>query len=346
MPRSIVSGPAAVGALLALTLLGLANCKARAQAAEGEPVDVRVEIVNGTTGEPGAADRLLIEYLAERPNVVLDVEPAGPTVVLEDVPLKELGKYVVTVWKDGVPYFFSRRGRELRDETQTLHVFDTTTDRAGVRVDGLTLALRRQESLLRVELMLQVQNEARPQVTVVGSPGSIVLDLPAGLTDVAAEYHRGLDPAPVATTRTGDGLALAVPLVSGTNRLRLTATMPWRDGLDFSLGADVPIDGWDLLVAPAWTELASLELEPAPDAAAPGYMQYRGPALEADRTLEFRLASGAAAPGPEEDLFTSEAPAAVEEAPETDDGGGGVPWPILLLVAAVLLVLVMRRRRT
>ena len=345
MPRSIVSRPVAAGALLALALLGLANCKARAQAAEGEPVDVRVEIVNGTTGEPGAVDRLLVEYLAERPNVVLDVEPEGSSIVLEDIPLKERGKYVVTVWKDGVPYYFSRRGRELRDETQTLHVFDTTTDRAGVRVGGLTLALRRQESLLRVELMLQVQNEARPQVTVVGSPGSIVLDLPAGLIDVAAEYHRGLDPTPVATTRTGDGLALAVPLVSGTNRLRLTAAMPWREGLDFSLGADVPVDGWDLLVAPAWTEVASLELEPAPDAAASGYMQYRGPALEAGRTLEFRLASGEAVPGPEEDLFTSEAPAAAEEAPEAD-GGGGVPWPILLLVAAVLLVLVMRRRRT
>ncbi len=73
----------------------------------------------------------------------------------------------------------------------TLDVFDTTTDRSAVHITGMTVIARHEESLLRLEVLLQVQNDTRPQATVVGTPGSFGLALPAALTDVAAEYHRG-----------------------------------------------------------------------------------------------------------------------------------------------------------
>lgn len=322
-----------------------AFCKSRAQTAMGEPADVRFEIVDATTGQPGTADRLTVEYVSERFDLVLDVAPEGSSVLAEAVPLKDIGNYVVTLWKDGVPYHYSRKGRDLAGQVQTLHVFATTTDRAGVRISGLTAVLRRQESLLYVELMLQVQNDARPQVTVVGDPGSFTLDLPAELTDVAAEYHRALDPTPVATSRTGAGLALAAPLVSGLNRLRLTGVLPWREGLEVGIGADLPVDAWSLLVAPDWAEVTALELEPDPDGAPAGYKRFRGPALEAGRTLAVRLGSGQAQPGPAEDLFTEPAPGDAPAAPAAEQEGGGVPLPILVAVGIVLLLLVLRRRR-
>lgn len=352
MPRPFRFPRAAARLLGAAALLSVAGgadpagSKAHAQNAMGETADVRFELVNATTGQPGSADRLTVEYISERHDIVLDIAPEGSSVLVPAVPLKDVGNYVVTLWKDGVPYHFSRKGHDLATAVQTLHVFDTTTDRAGVRISGLTAVLRRQESLLHVELMLQVLNDTRPQVTVVGTPGSFGLDLPAELTDVAAEYHRALDPTAVPTVRADGRLELGVPLVSGLNRIRLTGVLPWREGLEVGIGSDRPIDAWSLLVAPDWTEVAALELEPDPDGAPTGHKRFKGPALEAGRTLTLRLGAGGAQPGPAEDLFTEPAPEAAAEAPAAADGkGGGLPLPLLVAVGVILLVLVLRRRR-
>ncbi|MBE0567456.1 MAG: hypothetical protein IH621_15990 [Krumholzibacteria bacterium] len=351
MPRPFRIPRAAARLLGAAALLSgvagadLAGSKAHAQIAMGEPADVRFELVNATTGQPGSADRLTVEYISERHDIVLDIAPEGSSVLAAAVPLKDIGNYVVTLWKEGVPYHFSRKGHDLATAVQTLHVFDTTTDRTGVRISGLTAVLRRQESLLHVELMLQVLNDTRPQATVVGSPGSFGLDLPTELTDVAAEYHRALDPTPVRAVRTDGRLELGVPLVSGLNRIRLSGVLPWREGVEVGIGSDRPIDAWSLLVAPDWTEVAALELEPDPDGAPTGHKRFKGPALEAGRTLTVRLGAGGAQPGPAEDLFAEPAPEAAAEAPAANGKGGSLPLPLLVVVGVILLVLVLRRRR-
>lgn len=349
MLRSMHSLPPAVRALPALLLLaGLAasGSKAHAQTSMGETADVRFEFVNATSGQPGTVDRLTVDYIATRANLVLDVEPEGTSLLARDLPVSEIGSYVVTAWKDGVPYYFSRKGRQLTGETQVLHVFDTSGDRGGVRISGLTAVVRREESLLHLELMLQVQNDARPQVTVVGDPGSFGLDLPADLTDIAVEYHRALDPTPVKATRAGGLLQLAMPLISGSNRVRLTGVLPWREGLDLSIGSDLPIDAWGLLVAPEWTRVTAMELEPDPDGSTGGYKRFKGPALAAGRTLALRLGGGEAVADTAARLFTTDDPVADDVAAAEPRKKRGLPLPILVVLGVIVLVLVMRRRRT
>ena len=348
MLRSMKSLPAVTRALPALLLLaGLAatQSKAHAQTSMGETADVRFEFVNATRGEPGTVDRLTIDYNATRSNLVLDIAPEGSSLLVQDVPVKDVGNYVVTAWKDGVPYYFSRKGRQLMSEVQVLHVFETSTDRADVHITGLTAVVRREESLLHVELMLQVQNDARPQVTVVGEPGSFGLVLPAELTDIAAEYHRGLEPTPVAATRAEGRLQLAVPLVSGGNRVRLTGVLNWREGMELGIGSDRPIDAWGLLVSPDWTQVTSMELEPDPDGSSGGYKRFVGPALAAGRTLSFRLGAGEAAADTIGELFTTTDKTAAEPVAEAQKKKPGLPLPILIALGVIVLVLVMRRRR-
>ena len=349
MLRSMNSLPAAARALPALLLLAslaAAQSKAHAQTDMGENADVRFEFVNATSGEPGTVDRLTVDYNATRSNLVLDIAPEGSSVLVRDLPVKEIGNYVVTAWKDGVPYYFSRKGRQLTGEVQVLHVFETGTDRSDVHISGLTAVVRREESLLRLELMLQVQNDARPQVTIVGEPGSFGLDLPAGMTDVAAEYHRGLEPTPVAVTRAEGRWQLAVPLVSGGNRVRLTGVLSWREGMDLGIGSDRPIDAWGLLVSPEWTRVTAMELEPDPDGSSGGYKRFVGPALTAGRTLTMQLGSGEAVADTTGEVFTTADPAGAEPAAEAAGKKPALPLPILIALGVIVLVLVMRRRRT
>lgn len=348
MPRI----PFAVAHLAVATLVAAvaatAVCKAHAQGVVGTPVDLQFAIRDATTGRGGTVERLTIEYLSARPELVLDIQPADTTFVTPQVPIKAVGRYVVTAWKDGVPYYFSRQGSELTAGPLTLNVFDTTTDRGAVHITGMNVVARHEESLLHLEILVQVQNDTSPQATVVGTPGSFGLALPAGATGVTAEYHRALEPTPVATTRQGNLLELAVPLVSGANQVRLTGTVPWQEGLELTVGSDVPVDSWSLLVSPDWTEVVNLELEPDPDSSTGGFKRFRGPALEAGRVLAVRLGSGRTAAGPEEHLFASSEEESTAETPSAAPAGkkgGGVPLPVIVALGIVVLVLVLRRRR-
>ncbi len=46
-------------------------------------------------------DRLTLEYLSARPDLVLDIQPQDSSFVVREVPVKDIGNYVVTAWKDG-----------------------------------------------------------------------------------------------------------------------------------------------------------------------------------------------------------------------------------------------------
>ena len=337
------------GAVLALALLGACAgvgtvpAPVCAQNTLGEPVDLRFAVVNGTTLRGGTIERLTVEYVTQRPNLVLQIEPADTSFTAPRVPILESGKYLVTAWKHGVPYYFSRRGRDLMNEVQTLHVFDTTTDLGAVRIAGMTMVLKREESLLGVEIMLQVQNDAQPQVTVVGSPGPLTLNLPPDIVEVEAEYHRGLDPTPVSVATDGGACTLAVPLVTGTNRVRLTGTLPWREGRELVIGANLPVDDWSVMVSPEWMQIESFELEPDNDVDAGGYRRFKGSALEAGRTLTVSLESGENAASPAGDVFTQPAPAPAADA--ADKGGGGVPLPLILAGAVLVVLLLLTTRK-
>lgn len=326
---------------IALLATGSA-CKAHAQHRDARLEDVAIRIVDGTGGEPTEIERITLALLGPRQEPVLDVRPQGSSFVLEDVPLRERSRYVIAAWKDGVPYFFDRRGDQLRDEEQVLHVFAATTDVRDVRIRGMNLVLRRQETLVELEMMLQVENLARPQTTFKGVPASLHLELPAEAERVAAEFHRGVDPVAVPVSDVGGGRwGLDMGIVPGNNRMRVTAVVPWREGLEMKVGSDLAVDAWSLLATPDWLEIDNRELEPDPDAGE-GMKRMVGPALDPGRVFRFILRGGEIVAGPTEDLFTGEAPAAEE--PAAEEGGTRFPYLAIILAGLLIVVIVARRR--
>ena len=340
--RAAVMAAVAGLVLLAGTLPGLA------QTAEGHPEDLEIEIINATTGEPGTVDRMVIEYLTARRNGVADFEPDGSAFTAFGVPVISKGKYIVTVWKDGVPYWWSKRGRELIDGPVVLHIFDTVSSLEGVSFSGLNLVVRRQESILRLEYMMQVANVAKPQVTVNGYPSTFEMALPDGATEIEASYTRGPDPTPVKVDFSGKNSRLSVPLTPGQNQIRLEAVVPWKDGMEIPVGSNLPIDNWSVLASPEWLEVGSTDIEENDSEKVVGFRRFAGFPLESGETVTLRLNSGEQAAGPEEELFTKEAPAEKDAAKDADAGakGGGSQLPLILMgVVIIVIVVAVRRRR-
>jgi hypothetical protein len=335
-------------ATLAVILLLAGSLPCFAQTAHGQPQDLEFEIINATTGKGGTVDRMTIDYVTARRNNVADFQPADTTFTAPGVPIMESGKYIITVWHQDVPYWWSKRGRELVDGPVTLHVFDTVPSLDGVSLSGLNLVIRRQESLLRLEYMLQVDNQAKPQVTVVGHPATFELALPAGVSDIEASYTRGPDPTPVPVHSPGSHSGLTVPLTPGQNLIHVKAVVPWTEGMEIPVGSDLPVGSWSVLASPEWLEVSSTDIEENDREQVSGFRRFAGFPLEAGSIVDLRLTSGEQAAGPEEDLFTRKAPAEQEAggaADETDqDGGKQLPLIFLLVLIIVILVAVRRRK--
>ena len=243
-PRKVRSGFLIAGLGLGMTLLllvVLGPVPAMAQSVDAFPGDVRIEIINATTGDPGNCERLTIDYISARANNLVDLRPSDTIFTIASVPLIEGGKYVVTAWRQGVPYFFSYRGRDMTGDTLTLHVFDTTDQLQDVVITGMNLVVQRQETVLRLEYLLQVNNRTGPQYTVLGSPHTFTILVPPGSEDLTAEYHRGLDPVAIPFAWVDSGkLGLTVPLTWGPNKIHITAAVPWSEGMELARVSVLP----------------------------------------------------------------------------------------------------------
>lgn len=339
--------------LLAFLAAGLTPAAAvRAQAVAGDPVDLRFEVRDATTGQPAVAERIVVDYIAGRLNTILDTNPTAPAFTAAGVPIKDIGQYVITAWYRGVPYWWQKRGADLMAGPVALDVFGTSEARETVTVTGLNVVVRHRETTAEIELLCEVTNDSRPQATVLLPGSTFELQLPAGATGIEATYRRGPEPTPVAVTVNGTRVSLAMPLTPGANSLRLTARAPWDGTLELPVGSDLPLAAWSLLVAPATVTVEAAGLQAPDESSAPGFVRRAGPALGAGESLVVRLVSGAQ-PGAPQELFQEPAPAAAvgdgPGGPAADGKGkGGVPVPLAVLAVLIIIggLILLRRGRS
>lgn len=344
----------ATGRIVALSLFTILTLGsplsdgALAQSVQGSPEDLDFEIINATTGQPGTIEKLEIHYSTERLNPVLEIAPEGSKFTVPEVPIKDIGRYVITAWKDGVPYFWSIRGSQLLEGPVTLHVFDTIESLDDVTVTGLNLLVQVGESVVQLEYLIKLDNAARPQATVVGQP-SLEINVPDEATGFSAHYTRGPEPTEIPVSKIGTSrLGLNVPLTTGQNQIRLVCSAPWREGMTLAVGANVPVQAWSLLASPENLDIQAMELEPDHSQDLPGYLRFRGPTLESGRKFDITV-RGRVPAGPEEDVFQAEAPAereAQEKAAAEEKGGNSFPLSLTVPIMVVLIIIIVRRRRS
>lgn len=346
-PRSAATAALLPGLLCLLLALSGAT-DAAAQAATGTPSDLHIVVHDATTGQAGTPDRVLIDYVLGTPNNVLDMKPGSGDFTAPAVPIKDIGTYIVTVWYQGVPYWWQKRGGDLTAGPVTLDVFTVTQARDKLAVKGLNLVVQHRQTTAALELLAEVTNLAAPQATVSGGV-TLELPLPAGATDVKASYLRGPEPTPIDVTVSGNRALLKAPLTPGSTRVHLTAVAPWKGVLEIPVGSDLAIESWSLLTTPVSVGVDAMGLKAPDEAAVPNYARRAGPAVEAGASVLVRLTPGTA-PGAPEPLFSEPAPVDAtgsSTAAAKDAKGGSFPLPLAAALVVVIigaLVLVRRGR--
>ncbi|MHB8080182.1 MAG: hypothetical protein ACYDIE_13120 [Candidatus Krumholzibacteriia bacterium] len=308
------------GLALALALAGggdaaraAGNGTGAGDLAEGEaellPVDVVVRVINGTTRADGRAESVTLSETGQDKPVLAGARDVTGEVVLPHLFLDETRTYLVEAESGGTPYFAQATGHDLAAGPLTVYVFETTTDRAGLAVSELNLRLRRTETDLRLEYLITITNSAVPQRTVLPDPTSFELQLPDGAVGAAFEVLSGAAPQKTAAVagQVPGRAALAVPLRSGTTRLRVTTSLPYNGRAHLVLASSLPVTEFTLLATPPDLRIDG-DFTDAGEDTATGCRLWTGPALAADREVRWtvqggsspriaaRTAGGAAAP--------------------------------------------------
>ncbi len=308
-----------------------------------EGAEVVIQIVNGTDRQPATAEKVVVLPADAVGRPVAEALAVEGQVNLGPLALRPNAQYVVEAISSGVSYFAQATGRQLWTAPTTVYVFSPTTNLDGVRASGMNLVIRRAETELILEYLLTVVNEGTPQQTVIADPVSLEMILPPNASLDQTECLRGPTPLPFGTEAGTDPAwtGLAVALTPGTNRLRLTAKVPYPDGLTLPVGFNIPVTEWSVLTFPADMEIRGEDLEPAAVDTEGDFQRHRGPALAAGATIAITLGGGS---GP---VITG---VEVSSTPTTDqvlaqqdsNGGGGLLkywWAIILMAIAVFVVL-------
>ncbi len=344
LPAALLPG------LLCLLLAAWGATDAAAQATQGTPSDLRLVVHDATTGLAGTPDRVVIDYVLGTPNTILDMKPAAGEFTAPGVPVKDIGTYIVTVWYQGVPYWWQKRGSDLTGGPVTLDVFSVTTARGNLAIKGLNFVVQHRETTAEIEMLAEVTNLATPQATVFGPGATLELPLPAGSTEVKASYLRGAEPTPVDVSVSGTRAVLKVPLTPGSTRVRVTAVAPWRDTLEIPIGSDLAIEAWSLLTTPVSVGVEAEGLQAPDEKTVPNYARRPGPAIAAGGSLVVRLSTGTAA-GKPEPLFsapaaTGEPAAAAPAAKDTRANRFPLPLAAALVVVIIGALVLVRRGRS
>ncbi len=207
---------------LALALLPMLAGTVQAQDAVLDPqtCSVTVKLINGTTGERGAAERVELREIGFAMRLLASAENVAGEVTFPGVELLNFRPYLAVAMNGGVAYRAQAVGQTFLDgEAVTVHVFDQTESLEGVTVSGMNVVVRRQAAGCELEYILTVNNDARPQRTVAAASVPVRLVTP-NLEGSSAEVYRGPEPEPAELASGADGLqGPRVALAPGTTRV-------------------------------------------------------------------------------------------------------------------------------
>ncbi|MFO7653637.1 MAG: hypothetical protein R6X25_07410 [Candidatus Krumholzibacteriia bacterium] len=349
--RPLLHDLAARSLLIAVSTLATTGfATVSAAPVEGQnATEIVVEVVNGTTGEPGRAEAVRLHEPGPLMRVMSEVEGVQGRAVLPAASVVRSVDYLVSAVRDGVPYFGRFNGGQLHDGPVTVQVYDTTDKLEEVAVEGLSLLVRGQDALYDLEYLLTVRNESRPPETVRASPHSLELMAPPDLDHVRAEIIRGPQVEPVTVRRTGDRLALAVPLVPGMTRLRVTGSVPITGETILTVGANVPVENWSVLTTPPTLQLSGMGLERGDLEGYEDLGRSVGPPLAAGEETRLVVSIGPRAE-PARQIFGDTAgvreggTAPPQPAGEDQTGLSASSVVVAVLLVAVVALLLWRRR--
>lgn len=310
-----------------------------------QTTDLVVKVVNAASGEAVQAERILVRETGNIMTTVAETDACSDVTTFRDVGVLNHRPYVVSAWVDGVDYHTRLRGQEFLDgKAAVIHAFDSTDSLDGVRITGMNVVVRQREHGYAMEYVVTVDNQSRPQRTILATVPPIALKLPAGLEQIAVEIDRGPEAVSGALVP-ADGLqGVAFPLPPGRACVTITGMLPTASARRFEVAANLPVEAWSLMTWPGDLQIRSNDLKEDRDPDYGGFGRWIGEPLAANERVRVEFV----APPAEEpqEVFGQPSRPSSETTPTATDRRK-TPW--LTIISATVLLLayaVWRFRRS
>jgi hypothetical protein len=223
---------------------------------------IRGTLVNGTTGEPGSAERVTLYDLSAGMEAVALVEDVKGTFVLEGFSVQGERPFLLQASSNDVSYSQSIRFSGGNELEAVVTVFDNTREWEDMEVTTARYLVRREHDRLRIDKLYVIENKTEPKRTLFNPEGSFRFAVPEDVIEmrsVSASYASGM-PVPQSTSplSDGSGYAAATALKPGTTDLAVSYDVDYAsERYRFQEEAFYPLSELMILVAPPDIEVES-----------------------------------------------------------------------------------------
>lgn len=329
---------------LALSLGALNPAASQTETPERLPTDATIRIVNGTTGEPGRAERLLLREPGAILRTIAERHDVEGAVTFTGLMMHGFSPYIATAWIDGVAYHAQQNGQDFQQGRElVVYGFEQTDSLAGLAISGLNVVVRERLEGFSFESIVIVENKSRPQRTIAAEALPVQLSLPPDLQRREVEISGGPDGRTAELRPVDRGLeAIAVALPPGQARIIVRGLLPDTGRFAFDVAANLPVEAWSLLAWPAELPVQSSDLELDRENSYAEFSRWLGKPLRPDQTVRITIDR---TPSPVEltDDAAPEKPQQIEAKRPAERRF--FPWRTAAAVVILLGIYVIWRRR-
>jgi hypothetical protein len=307
---------------------------------------LRVRLVNGTTGEPGRAEKATLFRLRNEMEPAKEVENVSGNFEIADIEVEGEMPMLLQVTSSGVSYnepVRFGRGYEAEAEITVYDVLPEWND--DLEVETARFVYRRDGDKLLVDKIYVIQNRTSPKKTYYDPEGSFRFVLPtSGLLELHSITARGESGMPVpqqaSEDANGRGYVTKTAFKPGETELAVSYEVDYSDaGYRMGEMAFLPVRELYAFVAPADVTVDAEGWEPLGNDPEGRFVAFRKLNVELGDRVELGLSGGseraiAIGSGGSSSGVQSAAPSGtVTRIPDTTLSG---KWLLVLLMAAAL----------
>ena len=282
---------------------------------------VRATIENGTTGDPGQAEKVTLFRLSSGMEPIHTEESVSGSFTLEGIEVAGETPYLLQITSGGVNYNQPINFGRGYEAEASFTVYDVTSDWQDVTISTARYLVRREHELLRIDKLFVIDNQTEPKKTLHDPDGTFRFVIPldvAELRAVSATSSSGMPvPQPASPLPDGSGYVTRTAFKPGTTDFSISYDVEYTpEGYQLQDRAFYPLSEVLVLVAPADIELDAEgweDLGPEPDGR---FNVLRRTDVAAGTPLEIHLSGGSEHA---EDLV----PSSSNSGNNGNDGAGG-----------------------
>lgn len=193
------------------------------------PTDLKVRLVNGTTGQSGTAELIRVILLKDAMHPIRDVSSVSGRVTLSDLELPEGIPVLLQIFYKGAHYNkMIPPVAEIRSQEQEIVVYEPTSNSSAMVPKSLIQFVRMKE-FLQVYKIYILQNTSKP-ARAYSAPGGLDFYIPLSATNLMGTWTQegskmGI---PIEFQKKSDTIhSIERSVLPGTTEVQISYQIPW-----------------------------------------------------------------------------------------------------------------------